>query len=211
MRSASSRYGARDRFRGAIAGVGTAAGVRVVVGRWVESPLGAFTDVMLADADGTRHLLAPHREIADYVSATYQFDEVTVGPVRADVSGFGPWVWQVDAPGLDLRLEVGGRTPLGRLLKAVPAHLASAPAFTLATDPVARVAMRGVRTRGTAGGGRREFYGATDLHPVTAASGTWHGQDLGGLRPVSPEPGFGFSSTPTRPAVTSVVTTILIT
>ena len=82
---------------------------------------------------------------------------------------------------------------------------------TPATDPVARVVMRGVRTRGTAGGGRREFYGATDLHPVTAASGTWRGQDLGGLRPVSPEPGFGFSSTPTRPAVTSVVTTILIT
>lgn len=211
MRSPNFRHGTRDRFRGAIAGVGTAAGVRVVVGRWVESPFGPFADVMLADADGTRHLLAPHREIADYVSATYRFDEVTVGPVRADVSGFGPWVWQVDAPGLDLRLEVGGRTRLGRLLRAVPAPLAAAPGFTLATDPVARLAMRGVRTRGTAGGGRREFYGATDLHPVTAASGSWRGRELGALRPVSPEPGFGFGSTPTRPSVTSLVTTILIT
>ncbi len=190
--------------------MGTQAGVRVVVGRWTESPFDHFTDVMLAEADGTRRLLAPDREIADYVSATYHFDDIVIGPVSARVTGFGPWVWQVAAPGLDLRIEVGGRRSLGRLLRLVPPSLAAAPRFTLATDPVARVAMRGVRTRGTAGGGRREFYGATDLHPITAASGSWRGQDLGSLAPVSPEPGFGFGSTPTRPSVTSLVTTILL-
>jgi hypothetical protein len=198
----------RDTFRGAIAGVGTASGVRVVVGSWQASPYGGFVDVMLAEPDGTRWLLAPSRDVADYVSATYRFDRVEVGPVLARVEGSGPWTWQVDAPRLDLWFDVGRRTPLGRLLRAVPGVIATSPAFTAVTDPVARTVLRGVRTRGTAGGGRREHYGATDLHPVLRAGGTWRGGDLGGLRPVAPEPGFGFGSTPERPSVTSVVTTI---
>ena len=66
----------------------------------------------------------------------------------------------------------------------------------------------GVRTRGTAGGGRREYYGATDVHRVVALAGTWQGVDLGALAPVAPEPGFGFGSTPRTPSVTTVVTTI---
>ena len=198
----------RDRFRGAIAGVGTSAGVRVVVGRWQESPLGPFADVMLAEPDGTRWLLAPTREVADYVAATYRFDRVEVGPVSATITGFGPWRWRVAAAGLDLWLDVGRRTAWGRVLRAVPDPLATAPGFTRLTDPVARLVMRGVRTRGSAGGGRREHYGATDLHPVLACGGTWLGDDLGTLRPVTPDPGFGFGSTPRRPGVTSLVTTV---
>jgi hypothetical protein len=203
------RGSTHDVFRGAIAGVGTSSGVRVVVGRWQLSPLGSFADVMLAEPDGTRWLLAPDQQVADYVAATYRFDRVRVGPVRADVAGAGPWCWQVTAPGLDLHVEVGRRGALGRLLQLVPAALATAPAFTLLTDPVARVALRGVRTRGSAGGGRREHYGATDLHPVVAVGGTWQGSGLGGLRPVTPDPRFGFGSTPTRPSVTSLVTTVV--
>ena len=75
-------------------------------------------------------------------------------------------------------------------------------------DPVARVLLRGVRTRGSAGNGRREFYAATDHRAVVSASGTLDGAPLGALAPVSPEPGFGFSSTPPRPSVTSLVTTV---
>jgi hypothetical protein len=33
--------------------------------------------------------------------------------------------------------------------------------------------------------------------------------DLGSLAPVSPDPGFGFASTPERPSVTTLVTTVL--
>ena len=203
------RATSRDTFSGAIAGLGTAAGVRVVVGRWQRSPYGGFSDVMLAEPDGTRWLVAPTGEVADYVAATYSFDRVEVGDVTVGVEGTGPWRWRVAAPGLDLWFDVGGRTPLGRLLRLVPAGLATGPAFTLITDPVARTVLRGVRTRGTAGGGRREHYGATDLHRVTRAGGTWQGHDLGDLRAVSPEPGFGFGSTPERPSVTSVTTTVV--
>lgn len=197
-----NRGARRDRFTGAIAGAGSTAGVRVVVGRWDDSPLGSFADVMLADRDGTRVLLAPDERVAEFVSTTYRFDRVEIGPVSATSD------WQVSAPGLVIQLEVGRRAPLGRLLRLVPSRVATAPAWARLTDPVARVVLSGVRTRGTAGNDRREFYGATDLHRITGLTGSWLGEDLGALRPVSPEPRFGFGSTPRAPSVTSIVTTI---
>jgi len=195
----------RQRFLGRIAGAGSTSGVRVVVGRWDESPLGRFTDVMVADPGGRRVLLAPDQDVAGLVATTYGFDEVRIGPV--EVSSDGP-VWSVRAPGLELTLVVGRRTPLGWVLRAVPRRVATSPAWSSITDPVARVALRGVRTRGTAGNDRREYYGATDLHRIVSLDGTWQGTDLGELAPVAPEPGFGFGSTPERPSVTSLVTTI---
>ncbi len=195
----------RHRFVGRIAGVGSSSGVRVVVGRWDRSPLGTFTDVMLAEPDGTRVLLAPSEDVADFVSTTYRFDRVEIGPVSAQVDA---GAWHVTAPGLDLHFTTGSRPVLGWLLALVPRRLATAPARARLTDPVARVVLRGVRTRGTAGNDRREYYGATDLHRITGAGGTWRGVDLGVVSAVSPEPRFGFGSTPERPSVTAIVTTI---
>ncbi len=86
--------------------------------------------------------------------------------------------------------------------------MAESPAWCTVTDPVARVVLRGVRTRGTAGGSRREWYGATDVHRVVSARGSFDGADLGALAPVHPPPRFGFSSTPRTPSVTEVVTTV---
>ena len=195
----------RSRFRGAIAGAGSTFGTRLVVGHWPESPFGPFTDVMVETAAGHRVLLAPSREVADFVAATYTFDEVRVEPVHAEVS---PRTWRVASTSLSLVLDVGGRTALGRLLRTVPWRLASAPLWCTVTDPVARVVLRGVRTRGSAGGGRREWYGATDAHAVTGLDGTFDGEALGTLAPVDPPARFGFSSTPRRPVVTTVVTTV---
>ena len=71
------------------------------------------------------------------------------------------------------------------------------------------MAASGVRTRGMARAGRREYYGATDLRTVTSLTGTLNGIPLGDLAPVDPACRFGFSSTPRRPSVTDVVTTIV--
>ena len=70
------------------------------------------------------------------------------------------------------------------------------------------MALRGVRTRGSAGNARREWYGATDARAVTAITGAFDGTDLGTIARVDPPCRFGFSSTPRRPCVTSVVTTV---
>jgi hypothetical protein len=196
----------RDRFDGQIAGVGSTSGVRAVVGRWPVSPFGAFADVMVEDAAGHRVLLAPSAEVAQYVAATYAFDEVVVTPVRVAVDAGG---WHVRA-GEELVMAIGlGRTTvLGRLLRLVPRRLATSRQWAALVDPVARVVLRGVRTRGAALEGRREWYAATDLRSVTRLSGAWRGRDLGALAPVDPPCRFGFSSTPRRPGVTSVVTTV---
>ena len=51
-----------ERFDGAVAGIGTASGARLVVGMWPRSPDGSVTDVMIERADGHRILLAPSRQ-----------------------------------------------------------------------------------------------------------------------------------------------------
>lgn len=196
----------RQRFTGRIAGVGTTSGLRAVVGRWDDGPWGVFADVMVETAAGHRILLAPDEQVAEFVTATYTFDETRIEPVRVTDDAA---TWQVRTASLTLDLTCGRRTPLGAALRAVPARIATAPAWTRITDPLSRVALRGVRTRGSAGGGRREFYGATDVRRVVHAGGTWEGSDLGTLAPVDPPCRFGFSSTPRTPSVTSVVTTVI--
>ena len=143
----------RVRFDGEIAGVGTTQGTRIVVGRWLQSPFGPFADVMVERADGHRVLLAPARPIADFVAATYAFDEVRVGQIELRTI---PGGWQVSADDLELTVTVGARTTLGWLLRVVPSALAQAPAWAATVDPLVRRTMSGVRTRGSAGQGRRE-------------------------------------------------------
>lgn len=195
----------RLEFQGSIAGLGTTSGVRIVVGSWTRSPFGAFDDVMLAEPDGTRRLMAPTRDIADFVAATYSFDDVLV--VRVQIRRDWSFV-RVEAGGLDVRYLVGRRTPLGVALRAVPPRLAGATWWTHVTDPIASTLLRGVRTRGSAGNGRTETYAARDHHEITRAMGTWRGVDLGSLAPVSPDPAFGFGSTPVRPSLTTLTTTV---
>jgi hypothetical protein len=197
--------GVRQRFRGRIAGVGSTSGTRVVVGSWADTPLGPFADAMVETALGHRVLLAPHDDAADFIRATYRFDEVRIEPFVVTEDGSR---WEVRSPSLHLDLTVGGRTPLGRALRVVPARVAESPVWCALTDPVARLALRGVRTRGTAGNGRREWYGATDTARVLVMSGGFDGAALGTLTDVDPPCRFGFSSTPRRPSVTDVVTTV---
>lgn len=194
-----------DRFRGYIAGVGTASGTRLVVGHWPESPLGPFTDVMVENPYGSRLLLAPSDAVAEYVSATYAFDAVDVVPLsgelldgRLTVTG-GP---------LRLHAELGQVTLLGRMLELVPAAVAVSPTWLRLINPVAGLFVRGVRTAGRSGG-RLEVYGVRSIRTITAVQCSWRGQDLGPLAPVSPPVRFGFSSVPARPHIMAVTTTIL--
>ena len=194
-----------DRFDGWIAGVGTAEGLRVVVGHWEDSPLGTFTDVMVEQPGGHRVLLAPDARVADFVAATYTFDEVRIGPVDHHR---GPGGREVVTAELQCAFRVGRRPALGLLLRAVPTALATAPRWIAAIDAVARRVLPGVRTVGSAGGGRTEYYGARDLHRIDAAVVRWRGADQGALTAVSPPVRFGFGSTPTAPSLVRVTTLV---
>lgn len=194
----------RLRFRGQIAGVGTSSGTRIVVGHWRESPLGSFADAMVELPDGHRLLLAPGPDVARFVAATYEFDEIRVEPLEVTADGGS---LHLASPSLTLDLRLGGTTALGALLRVVPRRVAEAPWWCAATDVVARTVLDGVRTRGHTRD-RREWYGATGNRAIEEAAGTFDDEDLGVLAPVSPPPRFGFSSTPERPSLTQVCTTV---
>ena len=200
-----------ERFDGWIAGLGTSGGLRVVIGHWPTSPLGAFTDVMVERPDGHRILLAPDEGVAEFVGATYTFDETRLGAVAHEEfgahEGFGH-CHRVVTDDLEVTLRVSGRPALGWLLRAVPSRLAAAPRWIAALDAIARRVLPGVRTVGTAGGGRTEYYGARDLHRVVDAAVTFEGRDQGALGPVRPPVHFGFGSTPTAPSLVRITTLI---
>lgn len=195
-----------QRFDGSIAGIGTTSGTRLVIGMWPRSPLGSFADVMLQRPDGHRILLAPNASVVEFVSATYHFDETILCEVSRGREGNR---WWVRAGALRIEFEVGKRTAIGHLLKLVPPGIATRTWFTAAIDPIARVVMRGVRTKGTAGAGRTEYYSALDQHQIVAAEASWEGEPLGTLTPVEPPVTFGFGSTPSAPSLVRIVTTIV--
>ncbi|MFE9399271.1 hypothetical protein [Streptomyces flavidovirens] len=196
---------ARLRFDGWIAGIGTSSGTRIVMGHWTRSPFGPFNDVMLERANGERLLIAPTRKTADFIAGTYKFDTVRIVPVGVSVEGD---TWTVTAGSLDLCFTTGRRGPLGLLLCAVPGVLASRPTWSALTDLPARLLLAGVRTRGSAGADRREWYGARDLRPISAVSAVFEGDALGAIEPIEPPVHFGFGSVPRKPAVTRITTTV---
>lgn len=194
------------RFEGLIAGVGTTTGRRVVVGLWTRSPLGRFGDVMIEDAAGHRILLAPAEAVAELVSTTYRFDEVRIVPVRWRVTAD---LAEVHAGDLRLRMRLGPRSGLGRLLRLQPRRLARSTRWLALLDPLARLLVSGAATAGTAGGGRREYYGVTDARSILSLEAGDETGSWGRLAPLSPPPRFGFASTPTAPTIVLVTTTIV--
>jgi len=192
-------------FNGHIAGAGTGCGLRIVVGRWHDSPLGPFTDVMLQTADDERILLAPDEAIAEFVSTTYQFDRIELGAVSADLD---TELLTVNANGFEARMSIGGAAPVDWLLRLVPRRLATSPRWLRAIDPVAARIVRGVRTYGTAGNDRVEYYGVRRSRRIIAIDGHHGGVPFGGLAPLRPPVAFGFSSAPASPQIVAVTTTI---
>lgn len=193
-------------FDGQIAGLGAASGLRAVVGIWRASPFGAFADVMVQTDTGHRLLLAPSAEVGEFVAATYSFDEVRIVDVAAGVDGGR---LAVAAGPLEIAATIGSRAVLGLGLRAVPHRLAVHPAWLRAVNPLAARLSPGARTHGTAGNGRQESYGVTDLHRITSARVTWNGTDQGDLVPITPAVSFGFSSVPPSPSLATVRTTIV--
>jgi hypothetical protein len=195
----------RWRFDGEIAAFGTASGHRIVVGRWPVSPFGTVSDVMIEAPDGTRLLIAPSDEVATFVAGTYRFDSVEVKPVDVIRE---PGRLEVVAGQLRVTMTVGCRSWLGMLLQAVPRSVATAPAWVALVDPFVAAMLPGVRTRGSAGAGRKEWYGAWDHHRLASVVAIWSGTDLGAMTDVFPPVRFGFGSAPRQPSIVRLTTTV---
>jgi hypothetical protein len=195
----------REHFVGEIAGFGTSSGTRIAIGHWSESPLGAFTDAMLESASGVRTLVAPSKDVAEYVSSTYSFDRVLVERIHTERTTY---CLRVTCDVLQVRVDVGLRTWPGRVVRLLPHRLASSRHWATIIDPVVSRILPGVHTRGSANRGRREWYGATDAHAILDVSANFNGAPLGELSDVDPPLHVGFGSTPKRPSVVALTTTV---
>jgi hypothetical protein len=183
-------------MQGTISSCGFATGDRFVVGAWQRSPIGATVDVMWATPDGTRVLLAPDDQTADFVTSVYAFDEVRVVPVEAVAR---PRSLELRAGPLDLRLRADG---IGFRLPPRPLW------FTRWVErPGAWTLMR-VRTWGTSPTGVQEWYQARACRFVTEGAASLDGVDLGAVAPLRPACGFGFSESPARPSIVEVRPTL---
>ena len=182
---------ARHRFDGYILGVGTPCGRRFVVGCWQRSPFGAFADIMVAHPDGARELIARNEEVGAYVCETHQFDQVTLSDVHVARTS-SKWVIATDR----------SRLSYVRSSQALGLPLAPGPwtAHGTIVEPAGSSPRGGVQTHGSAGHGAHEYYVAEDLRRVATLSGSWEGEPIGVLAPVTPAPQFGFSSTPQIPS-----------
>jgi hypothetical protein len=161
------------------------------------------TDVMAEDPAGHRTLYAPTPQLAAILTAAYRFNDVQVAPCSARRSSPR---WTGQAGPLQVLFTIGRRTLQGWVLRAVPGPLTRTTWWVGLLDLPARRLLPGVRTTGRTRDGRRQWYGAHDLHQIVAANVTLSGRDLGALRPVHPPVGFG--STPTRPSLVHLATTI---
>ena len=185
-------------LRGLIASAGFASGDRIVIGHWLTTPIGPFTDVMWARPDGERRLLAPSFEALELITGIYHFDREEVVDVRSQwipASRLGRAALSVDSGPLAIRVDAG---------RAVPIPGSRSLWFTRwVQGPVAKLFF-GVRTYGVTATSVQEWYRARSYRRVLTATAAVDGVDLGAMRPVRPRTGFGFSEPPPRPSLVEI-------
>ena len=184
-----------DVFKGRISSCAFTSGDRVVIGDWHESPLGRFTDIMWANRDGKRTLIAPNQEVADYVNSMYEFEETIIEEISINNSE-RQLSLNSGTMNFDLKWNRGWPIPFKRSL------------FFIATVELFFAKLFfGTKTHGTTNNQRKEWYAIDRVSKITSASGKISGQDLGEMTDMSPCK-FGFSEAPKKPSSCEVRTHI---
>tara|TARA_Y100000588_G_scaffold271042_1_gene286728 strand:+ start:1038 stop:1622 length:585 start_codon:yes stop_codon:yes gene_type:complete len=177
-----------DIFDGRISSCGFSSGNRIVVGDWKKSPLGPFTNVMWAKPDGTRVLLSPSEEHADYVSALYNFEEVHVVPIQVNRQRRGVEI-VADSLNVSFEWKRGFGIPFSR------------PKWIISTiEQWVAGAVFGTKTHGLTCNGLREWYCIYNLSSINHAKASYEGEDLGVVSKFEVDACFGFSEPPKKPS-----------
>lgn len=177
-----------DKFDGRISSSGFESGDRIVIGDWLNSPLGTFTNVMWAQPDGKRVLLSPSEEHAEYVSQLYNFEEVNV--VEVNVKRHRRGIDVTAGPlSVSYRWKRGLAFPLNR------------PRWFIATvENWFAGFLFGTKTHGLTCNGLREWYCIRGLSSLCSAEASQNGVDMGDMKPFEITACFGFSEPPKKPS-----------
>lgn len=176
-----------ETLRGSITSVGFDSDHRFVIGDWRHSPIGPFADIMWAQPDGHRVLLA-EPAAASYIVSVYPFDEVRDQAVSAERDGRN---YTVRSDGLQLDMKIG----VARL------SLPPRPRWVTTTvENWCSHKLLGVRTHGTSPTGVVEWYRTRTARRVVTATASLNGADLGAFTPLDRPLGFGFTDPPKQPS-----------
>lgn len=192
-------------LEGAICGLAFESGDRFVIGLWDSGPLGPMLDVMWAQADGTRVLLAPDEDAGAFVAGIYSFDRVETVPFALERRSGG---FTLRAGPVALSADLGARRAIFSLR---PRFLRRSLTWVRIEDVLLRRLVgrfvlggaEGVRAFGTTRTGARQWYRIDAYRRVASATASVDGRDLGALRPFEGPVGFGFSEFPAEPAYVS--------
>tara|TARA_B100000614_G_C14515111_1_gene480195 strand:- start:389 stop:964 length:576 start_codon:yes stop_codon:yes gene_type:complete len=175
-------------FKGRITSVGFDTGNSIVIGDWNESPLGDFTNIMWSKPDGTRVLLSPSQEHADFVSSLYSFDEVSI-------INFETKRHKRSVEVISDRFSVSARWGY-RLVIPISRPLW----FISSIENFFGKIIFGSSTYGIARDGSKEWYSIRGISKVTSAEARYLKQDLGNITSTDFPKKFGFSSPPRIPS-----------
>ena len=143
---------------------------------------------MWAKPDGTRVLLSPSEEHADYVSALYNFEEVHVVPIDVNRQRRG-----IDIVADSLNVSFEWKRGIG-----IPF---SRPKWIISTiEQWVAGAVFGTKTHGLTCNGLREWYCIYNLSSINHAKASYEGEDLGVVSKFEVDACFGFSEPPKKPS-----------
>lgn len=168
----------------------------MVIGDWHNSPLGEFTNVMLAKSDGTRILFAPSKEHAEYVSSLYSFEDVRVIPINVE-RGIEKIRVKTDELVVNMEWKRGITLPFNR------------PKWFIARiENLFAGILFGTKTYGKTNNGRKEWYCVKGISKILCATAELGGESLGEMSDFQINACFGFSEPPRKPS--SILVTSMI-
>lgn len=177
-----------DIFEGRITSCGFSSGDRIVIGTWINTPFGSFSDIMWAKPDGTKVLIAPNQKIANYISSLYDFDIIKIEEldIESDEN-----MMKIETKDLNCHFEWSRGVSF--LIKKRPLW------FVASIEYFFGWLIFGTKTYGKTKNGKKEWYAVDRLSRLTLADVEFNGKNLGKQTKFHPKANFGFSDPPKMP------------
>ena len=185
-----------DIFEGRITSSAFSSGERIVIGDWLNSPHGSFTNIMWARPDGKRILVSPSIECANYVSNIYSFEEVIIAPLNVKRNKNKI---EIESEDLFVCLEWGWSFPIP--FKR-PRWFISSVEYFFAN------LIFGTKTYGRTNNNMKEWYMVRSISWVKKGFAKYKQEPFGDISKLSDSINFGFSDPPDKPSSVRVTSMI---
>lgn len=183
-------------FRGQIFSSGFDSGNRIVVGNWKDTPYGTFTDIMWAKPNGDKILIVPNKELSDFISGMYSFDEIIITELNIEEKT-NQLMINTNELNCELKWSKGIKIPRYRPLW-----------FISSIEYMFGLIFFKTKTHGTTMDGRQEWYAVDKISNLISAKVMINGEDLGSMRSFEPNANFGFSEPRKKPSAVEIRTHI---